>query len=678
MINGKTLLEIQLERLRRSERLHTVIIAITGSPADDPIAALCRGLNLPCFRGSENDVLERYNQAAHLFDLETIVRLTSDCPLIDPELVDQVVGAFLEAGGGYDFAANTVPLPATFPDGLDVEVFSRRALELAWREARKPSEREHVTFFFWKQPQRFRLLKIDAPKDYSHLRLTVDYPDDLPRVAEILSHFERTGQRGSLADIVAFSAEHPQLFNQHKHQAGEGWMPSLLRDADGTGTPQKAPALAYPKTDEAWETACDVVPTGAQTFSKTPGQFVEGVAPKMVVRGRGSKVWDLDGHEFIDYTLGLGPAILGHSRPEVDQAAFDCARDYLITPPLAHPLETRLANRLREFIPSAEMVKYGKNGSDVTAGAVRLARAYSGRDIVACCGYHGWQDWYIGSTSRRLGVPKSVQALTKTFEYNNMESLQQIFNDHPDNVAAVILEPVTFVAPTDQFLHKVRELCDRHRAVLIFDEVVTGFRLDLRGAQGFFGVTPDLSTFGKAIANGHPLSVLCGKAEIMRRLQDVFFSFTFGGELPSIAAALQTLQIVVQQDVPAHIRRLGKRFREEFNKTAQELKADWVQCIGLDFWPEYVFSPTAGFSAQELLTLLQQEVVRRGVLTRAALFISLAHSDYDLDQTLRAYHDALAFVKQAVGTGTVREHIDGRLIEPVIRAETVRSRLPIS
>ncbi|MCL6648799.1 MAG: aminotransferase class III-fold pyridoxal phosphate-dependent enzyme, partial [Chloroflexi bacterium] len=246
------------------------------------------------------------------------------------------------------------------------------------------------------------------------------------------------------------------------------------------------------------------IPTLAQTFSKAPTQFVQGVAPVYLERGAGSHVWDVDGNEYIDYPMALGPVILGHNEPAVTAAAI-AQLERGIAFSLPHPLELELAELLVEVIPCAEMVRFGKNGSDATSGAIRAARALTGRDLIACCGYHGWQDWFIGTTSRSRGVPAAVRALTRVFRYNDLASLEQVFAEHPGQVAAVILEPVGVVPPQPGFLEGVRELAHRHGALLIFDEVVTGFRLALGGAQQLFGVTPDLACFGKALGNGFPV-----------------------------------------------------------------------------------------------------------------------------------------------------------------------------
>src|SRR6266480_5069350 len=309
----------------------------------------------------------------------------------------------------------------------------------------------------------------------------------------------------------------------------------------------KAKELARTKSEALWQRGIRVIPAGTQTFSKGPSQYVNGVAPKYLLRGKGSHVWDVDGNEYIDYGMALGPIILGYSYPAVNRAIAEQIEEG-ITFTLMHPLEVELAELLVGLIPCAEMVRFGKNGSDATAGAVRAARAFTGRDRVACCGYHGWQDWYIGSTTRNAGVPDCVRSLTHTFRYNDRSSLENLFREHPGEFAAVIMEPFNFEEPQAGFLSGVRDLAKENGAVLIFDEICSGFHFGLGGAQKLFGVTPDMACFGKAMANGFPISCVVGRKEIMRSFDEIFFSFTFAGEVASMAAAMKVLDILESSD----------------------------------------------------------------------------------------------------------------------------------
>ena len=654
---GQTLLSMLTGQLQRANRIDEIVLATTGSPADDKIAASARALGLTVYRGSEHDVLDRYYRAAERAQATTIVRVTADCPLLDPAVVDLVVDEF--ARHSCDYAANTAPPPGKFPDGMDVEVFTMDALREIWEEARAGDHREHVTFALWQNPDRFRIHQVDWDQDWSDVRATVDYPEDLEAVRAVLE--SEAGSIPPVARIVEILRAH-YADASRGHVQGEGWAagpPDLT-----SGKP--APALVTDQGDALFTQATKWIPGGAQTFSKNPLQYVKGTAPQVLVRGNGSRVWDADGNEFLDYVLGLGPAILGHCHPEVNAAAARCAAESFLTPSLPHPLEAQLAETVCRLVPCAEMVRFGKNGSDVTAGAARIARAVTGKDVIACSGYHGWQDWYIGSTTRNLGVPSATSELTQAFPYGELQALEDLL--HAGNVAGVILEPVSLTPPPTGYLEGVRSLCTKYGALLIFDEVITGFRIHLGGAQSLYGVTPDLTALGKGIANGHPLAVLCGKSEYMAVLEEAFFSFTFGGELPSIAAAIQTIEIMEREHTPTRLTALGRQLRIGIDEVARTSGCAVLSSIGMDYFPGYSLKATDENTALELQTLFQQELVRRGVLTRSCFFLSSAHSTCDLDRTLQAMLGAARVLQTAITEGTVCERIDGELIEPVFRA----------
>lgn len=410
-----------------------------------------------------------------------------------------------------------------------------------------------------------------------------------------------------------------------------------------------------------------VIPSCTQTFSKGWTQFVQGVAPIYLARGQGSHVWDVDGNEYIDFPMALGPVILGHNDPDTTAAVQRQIADG-VTFSLPHPLEVEVAELLVQMIPCAEMVRFGKNGSDATSGAVRVARAFTGRDLIACCGYHGWQDWYIGTTTRSLGVPTSVRELTKTFVYNDLASLQKIFDEHPRGVACVILEPVGIVEPVDDFLQKVARLTRDHGAVLIFDEVITGFRLAMGGAQEYFGVVPDLACCGKAMANGHPLSAVVGRREIMQLFDEIFFSFTFGGEAVSLAAAKATITKMSTRNVIEHLWRQGRKLQEGYNTLAREsgLSAH-TQCLGLAPHTVVTFQDASGHDSLELKSLFQQEVMKRGILFGAGFNVCYSHTDEDVEQTLVACREALQILARALESEDVRRFLEGPPVQPVFR-----------
>jgi glutamate-1-semialdehyde aminotransferase len=436
-------------------------------------------------------------------------------------------------------------------------------------------------------------------------------------------------------------------------------MPTSLR------TPKKTGKRSIEKSVGYWNRAVRVIPAGTQTLSKSPTQFVQGVAPMYLANASGSHVFDVDGNEYIDYLMALGPIVLGYAYPATDEAVRRQLANG-ISFSLMHPLEVELAELLVEIIPCAEMVRFGKNGSDVTSGAVRLARAVTGRDVIAAGGYHGWQDWFIGTTSRNRGVPKAVRDLTKAFRYNHLEELERIFAEHRGQVAAVILEAIHGEEPHDGFLQQVADLTRKEGALLIFDEVKTGFRFGLGGAQAHFGVIPDLACFGKAIANGMPLSALVGRREIMRGLEEVFFSFTNGGETLSLAAAVATIQEMQRLPVVEHIWREGKRLKDGYNSIAREVGLEkTTHCYGLPPMTLVSFVDDQGKESVPLRSLFQQEVIRRGILFDDGHFVCYSHSPDDIEETLDAYREALMVVRTAVEAGDVTRYLEGQMIRPI-------------
>ncbi len=375
----------------------------------------------------------------------------------------------------------------------------------------------------------------------------------------------------------------------------------------------------------------------------------------------------MDGNEYVDWQMGIGPLVLGYGHEAVD----DAVRRQLesgITFSLVHPLEIEVAELVREIVPNAEMVRFSKTGCDVTTAAVRLARAATGRSKVLCCGYHGWHDWYVATTDRSAGIPESTRELTFTFGYNDPAGLAEALDD---DVACVILEPVVFEEPRDGFLHEVKRLCQKNGSLLVFDEMWTGFRIALGGAQERYGVTADLACFSKAIANGMPLSVLTGRRDVMKLLErDVFFFTTFGGEALSLAAAKATLGELRSRDVPAYLERQGTKLRDGVRAVAQSLGMDYVACVGLPARTLVSFAAKGaaeGLDALEVKSLAQQELLRFGVLWGGFHNVALAHSDADVEHTLASWREVLPIVHRAVLERRVGDALRGKPVEPVFR-----------
>lgn len=395
------------------------------------------------------------------------------------------------------------------------------------------------------------------------------------------------------------------------------------------------------------------IPLGSQTFSKSRTQYPYGVSPYFIARAEGSRVWDVDGNEYIDFVSSLAAVTLGYQDPGVTDAVRRQLDSGVIFS-LPHPIEAEVAEIICDMVPCAEMVRFGKNGSDATAGAIRIARAFTGRDHVAVCGYHGWQDWYIGSTTRHRGVPQATRDLTHSFMYNDLASLEAVFAAHPDKIAAVMLEPMNVAYPEPGFLEGVRALAHRHGAVLVFDETITGFRYANGGAQEAFGVTPDLACFGKGLANGYPVSAVVGCRDIMKLMEEIFFSFTFGGETLSLAAAKATLNKLRQEPVAATLKLRGEAIIAGTEAIiAREGLDDIFALCGHPTWSFLTIRDARNASSFEIKTLLMQELHQQGFLSVGSHNVSYAHSEADIAALVAAYSEILPMIGKVLDAGTL-------------------------
>lgn len=391
-----------------------------------------------------------------------------------------------------------------------------------------------------------------------------------------------------------------------------------------------------------WENAIKLMPRGTQTMSKCPDQFVDGVYPKFVKSGKGAYLYGLDGKKYLDYMCGLGPIILGYNHKSTNEAIKKQLKDGIIFswPTL---LEQELAQLVVDVVPCAEQVRFCKNGTDANLASVRIARSYTGKEKILkpTGGYHGWGDWHA-ITMREYGVPKCLKKLIDEFEFNNLDSLEELLKK--DDVAAVILEPQALTSPNPGYLKGVRELCTKYKAVLIFDEVVTGFRWSLGGAQEYFGVTPDLCCMGKAVANGMPLGIIAGKAEYMNELNHIFFSMTFGGECLSIVAAISTIKELKTKDYN-HIWGLGDMLDKGIKKTAKKYKLD-ITFAGNGPRHNLTFNSEKYQDADGLKAVFYQEMVKQGILFPNVIYISFAHTKKDIRKTIDAADKAFRIVSE--------------------------------
>lgn len=423
----------------------------------------------------------------------------------------------------------------------------------------------------------------------------------------------------------------------------------------------------YYESEKMLERAQKSIPLGAQTYSKSKTQFPIGVSPYFADYGEGAYLFDIDGNRYIDFINAQASIILGYNDSDVTKAVKSQLDKGSIFS-LSNEIETKVAEKIIEMVPCAEMVRFGKNGSDVTAGAVRLSRAFTNRKYIAVCGYHGWQDWYIGSTTKDLGVPEEIKQLTLKFMYNDLASLEKLFNDYPNQIAGVILEPMNIEYPREGFLEGVKEITKNNGAVLIFDEMITGFRYANGGAQELFNVKPDLATFGKAISNGFPLSVITGKKEIMTLMEEVFFSFTYGGETLSLAASLATLEKIQKENVINNIIEKGEYVMEKLKDIINKYKLNEVLSIsGHPSWSFLTFNATDMYTNFEIKTFYMQEMLKRGVLAYGTHNITYAHTEEDLNFLINSSAEVFKDLAHLIEICSLREKIECTPLEPLFK-----------
>lgn len=633
-----------------------VAVATSTEAADDAIAAWGKNAGVTVYRGSEKDVLRRFSDAATADGADIVMRLTADCPLLDPAVAGMVLRLLKSSGA--DYASNIDP--ATWPDGLDCEAFSREALLIANREAARPSEREHVTPFIRANRGRFKVEALVNPiPGETGERWTLDTPEDLAFLRGVVAELgsDTIPNHGQVLDLLA---RKPELRDVGKRQQrNEGYVESISLDP--------VISYGYTRSDALLRSALEIIPVGNQTFSKSYLQLPNGAAPLFLTHGQGGRVWDVDGNEYVDMVSGLLPIVLGYRDPDVDYAIrHQLARGISFS--LATSLEQELARTMRDIIPSAEMVRFGKNGTDATSAAIRMARAFTGRERVVACGYHGWQDWYIGATARKKGVPVAVQSLTSMVPYNDIDAFEKAFAAHPGEVACVIMETMNAVEPKPGYLQAVKDLAHKHGALLIFDEIITGFRYALGGAQSLFGVTPDMACFGKAMANGMPLSAVVGRRDVLMEMEQIFISGTFGGEALSLAASVATIDKLKREAVIPRLWSLGEELTKDVRALVTKHGLDGIFGLtGAAPWMLLVINDHPSVRKEAIKTLFLTEMLARGVLMNASHNVCWAHDATDMARMRQAWDGALGVVAKEIAGGALIEHLKAPIIEPIFK-----------
>ena len=591
-INGKSLLQIHLERVKASRLINKFIVATTNENPTNEIEEIAVSLGYEIYKGSTNDVLDRFYNAAKAELPDYIVRITSDCPLIDATLIDEIIKACIE--GKFDYCSNT--LQPSYPDGLDVEVFKYTALEKAWNEAVSSSDREHVTPYISRnstgKKNIFSSFNYSNQEDLSRFRLTVDEPSDFEVITDVLSEM---GEKKSWKDYVAFLKDHPDIFNKNAHiKRNEGFMKSIYPN---NNILRKITDFA--KSDKYREKIHGLIPGGAHTYSKGDDQFPLR-SPAAIAYGKGAFVWDIDGNKYLDCSMGLTSVGLGHAyEPVIERVKKELDNGVNFQRPSYLEMET--AERFLEIVPQHQMIKFAKNGSTVTTAAVKLARAYTGRKLVAFPydhPFYSYDDWFIGKTNCNLGVPNEISDLSVTYKSDNLHSLQELFEKYPNQIACVISEPEKNWGLPKNYLQQAIDIIHKEGALYIQDEMITGFKTDFPGSIKKYNVVPDLATWGKGIANGFSFCALTGKKEIMelggitkKGAEKVFLiSTTHGGETHSLAAAMATINEYQVKPVIKHIHDTGNYLLQLCNEVIKKQELyEFIEIAPCNWMPVFLF-----------------------------------------------------------------------------------------
>lgn len=669
-IGGKSLLSIHLQRALASKKINKLIVATTTEPEAKDIEKLALENNCEVYKGSLNDVLDRFYQAVKNEKADYIVRITSDCPLIDAKVMDEVIENCIEKK--LDYCSNTIE--PTFPDGMDVEVFLFTALEKAWKEASLQSDREHVTSYIWRNSTAkggslFKSENYASKTDCSNFRLTVDETADLKLINQLILSI---GDNKSWEEYIQFLREHNHLSQLNNSiQRNEGLMKSLQQDKI-----VMREIHDYSKSDQYRKKIHDLIPGGAHTYSKGDDQFPL-LSPAAIDYGKGAYVWDIDGNKFLDCSMGLTSVVLGHAyEPVLNRVKKEL--DKGVNFQRASYIEMEMAERFLSLVPQHQMIKFAKNGSIVTTAAVKLARAYTGKKLIAFPydhPFYSYDDWFIGKTVCNFGVPEEIAALSVTYKGDDLSSLQQLFEKYPGQIACVISEPEKNWGIPDNYLQDAITLAHQHGAVYIADEMITGFKTDFPGSIKKYGAAPDMATWGKGIANGFSFCALTGTKEIMelggirnKGAEKVFLiSTTHGGETHAIAAALATIDEFENNNVIEHNHSIGKYLNQLCQQviSANELD-DFIQLAPSDWMPVFVFKNKDKEASAGHRTLALQEMIRRGVLFQGAFVPSYSHTKDDIEYFAEAFNQTASVYKQSLEQGFEKLLI-GEPAKPVFR-----------
>jgi len=645
-IVNRPMIELLLARLSQSNELDEIVVATSIAKQNDKLQSVVESLGYKCTRGSEKDVLNRFYESSKSLEADIVVRITGDCPLVDPALVDECVVRFKELG--VDYLSNTQPV--TFPDGMDVEVMLFNSIERANNESNSEFDREHVTSYI-RNSNSFSRSSIQYDEDLSDQRWSVDEPEDLTVVTNIFEHFS-PDIFFDWKQVLELRKLQPKLFQENLHV--------INNEGAIMGTGQKL-----------YKRAKRVIPGGNMLLSKRPEMFLPEKWPSYFSKSKGCKVWDLDGREYVDMSImGIGTNILGYGHPEVDEVVMKAVRDGNMST-LNCPEEVYLAEKLVQLHPWADMVRFARAGGEINSIAIRIARASTGRDKVAICGYHGWHDWYLSTnlnSDQNLdghllpglqpnGVPRCLTGTTLPFNYNDISQLEKLVKDNKDEIAVIKMEVSRNEEPKDNYLQKVRELATENNIILIFDECTSGFRETFGGLHKKYDVEPDMAIFAKALGNGYAISACIGKQEFMQAAQKTFISSTFWTERIGPTAALKTLEIMEREKSWQTVTKIGNNISSQWQSLADKYELD-ISTWGLPALSGYTFNLPNALSYKTLIT---QEMLKKGYLAANSIYACTEHKQELVDGYFAELDPIFATIKECEGGLDVNSLLEGPL-----------------
>ena len=628
-INGTPMIELLLKRLSLSEEIDQIILATSSNKNNKELVEHVKELGFDCYEGSEKDVLSRFAEAAEIFKADIVIRITGDCPLIDPNLVDEFVKKFKESDCDYLCNVN----PPTYPDGLDVQITTIDKINEANANAYEEFDREHVMPYI-SRSETSKCISLKYSKDLSKNRWTVDEREDLIVARSIFKHFQ-PNINFTWLDVLNLKSKKPDLFKYNKD----------IKRNEGAN---------MGKGQKLWEHAKKVIPGGNMLLSKRAELYLPDQWPAYFSKASGCEVWDLDGNKYIDTSLmGVGPSILGYCDPDVDLAVMNTVKNGNMST-LNCSEEVLLADKLIEINPWADMVRLARSGGEANAIAIRIARAASGKDNIAICGYHGWHDWYLSANLSNNdglkehllgglspnGVPQSLKDTVHPFSYNDIDYLRELINKK--DVGTIKMEVFRNIQPKNNFLSEVRKLATDNNIVLIFDECTSGFRETYGGLHKKYDVEPDMAMFGKAMGNGYAITATIGKKEIMESAQSTFISSTFWTERIGPSAAIATLNKMKEIESWKIITEQGKKVKKYW----EELASSHNVSINQSGLPALC---TFSFDSEDHLaykTYLTQSMLEKGYLATTGFYLSIKHTDEVIDSYINALDPVFKIIKK--------------------------------